>query len=73
MATILREIPETCYNVPLGLVKIYWESGGYSLASISNDRDGVRNFHCCNWTNIECFPLKERLEEIIRIEVIQEY
>jgi hypothetical protein len=71
MATIMREIPEGCHNVPLGLVKIYWESGGHSLASISNDRDGVRHFHCCNWINIECFPLKEALKEIIRIEVIQ--
>jgi len=73
MATIMREVPESCYNVPLGLVKIYWINGGYSLASISNDRDGVRHFHCCNWINIECTSLKEKLEDIIRIEVIKEH
>jgi len=72
MAKILREIVESCYNVPLGLVKIYWVDGGYSLASISNDQAGLRYFHCCNWTNIQSFPLKEKLKDIIRIEVIQE-
>lgn len=34
-------------DVPLGLVEIHWKSGGYSLASISNDSVGNRRFHAC--------------------------
>ena len=72
MATLSRKIPKSCNTVPLGLVKIYWVAGGCSLASISNCANGDRQIHCCNWVNTECFPLKEILEDIIKIEIIKE-
>lgn len=68
----MREIDENCYNVPIGLVKIYWVGGGYSLASISNNGSDNKYFHCCDWISVECPSLKEALKDIIRIELIEQ-
>lgn len=35
----------------LGLYRVYWQSGGSSLAAVGNHHDGVRWLACCNWTS----------------------
>ena len=37
----------------LGLYKIYWESGGYSFASIGMTHSGRRWIAPSNWTNLD--------------------
>ena len=41
-------------NIPTGLYKIWWKSGGCSLASIGQDSDGNRWLAPTNWT----FPVQ---------------
>lgn len=37
-------------KMKLGLYKVFWKSGGYSLASIGQDHDGNLWVAPCNWT-----------------------
>jgi len=34
-----------------GLYRIYWKSGGYSLAAVGSDEAGNRWFAATNWTS----------------------
>lgn len=36
-------------KLPLGVYRIYWKSGGSSLAAIGNDEQGHRWLAPCNW------------------------
>lgn len=47
MITAIQEI----LRPPTGLYRIYWESGGSSLASIGYTRDGKAWFAATNWIN----------------------
>lgn len=38
-------------NLPHGLYRLHWKSGGYSLASVGSLYDGTRWFAPCNWTS----------------------
>lgn len=40
---------ENFVNLPHGVYKIYWKSGGSSLASIGSSRNGDRWIAPCNW------------------------
>ena len=35
-----------------GLYKLYWKSGGHSLASVGSHRDGTRWYAPTNWINV---------------------
>tara|TARA_Y100000310_G_C20598360_1_gene771697 strand:+ start:227 stop:601 length:375 start_codon:yes stop_codon:yes gene_type:complete len=41
----------------LGLYRIFWKSGGTSLASVGQTHDGTRWFAPCNWTGKNENPL----------------
>lgn len=34
-----------------GVYKLYWDTGGYSLASVGGLHNGDRWFACSNWTS----------------------
>ncbi len=38
-------------RLPLGLYRLYWKSGGYSLACVGQLHDGTRWHACANWTS----------------------
>ncbi len=42
---------EEAKKLPLGLYRIYWKQGGYSLAAIGQLDDGNRWMAPINWTN----------------------
>lgn len=58
-------------DVKLGLYRVYWSCGGSSLALISNDREGSRQMHCCNWVNTETVRLTDYIDSITCFEVIE--
>lgn len=43
----IKEFLET----PPGLYRMYWKSGGWSLAAIGMDEKGKRWIACTNWVN----------------------
>lgn len=62
-------------NCKLGLYKVHWESGGYSLAAIGNMYNGDRWLAPVNWTaevgkNPGCL-LKDKVNEIKRLEYLE--
>ena len=69
-------ITEDFINVPLGLYKIFWKSGGTSLAAIGNLYDGIRwvapiNWTCENGANPTGI-MNELLDDIKKLEIIKE-
>lgn len=42
---------EELLKLPHGLYKVYWKSGGKSLASIGSMPNGDRWIAVCNWIN----------------------
>jgi len=53
-------------KLKLGLYKLFWKSGGWSLASVGQDKSGALWFAPCNWVNVPCFNWRNvwRVEEI---------
>lgn len=43
--------PEDVQKLKLGLYKIYWKSGGHSLASVGQLHDGAKWMAPCNWSS----------------------
>ncbi len=39
-------------KLQLGLYRVYWKSGGSSLAAVGNLHDGTRWLAPCNWTSV---------------------
>jgi len=53
-------------KIKLGLYKLFWRSGGYSFASVGQDKSGSLWFAPCNWVNVPCFNWRN----VLRIEGI---
>lgn len=70
----MSEIIENPLNCKLGVYRIYWTSGGYSVASIGQDYHGDRWIAPSNWTcekgRNPTALMKDYIEEIERIELI---
>lgn len=58
------------YNLRLGLYKIFWKSGGHSVAAVGNSRSGVRWIAPCNWV-MPSLVTEGILEEIARVELVK--
>lgn len=64
--------PEEYKKLPHGIYKIYWKSGGSSLASIGYDRFGKKWMAPCNWINMDKTYIEDRIEEILKFKLIKE-
>ncbi len=66
---------EAFKNLKHGLYKIFWESGGCSLACVGSTYDGTRWLTCANWTtrdNYKPAPASCDWSGIERVELILE-
>lgn len=62
-------------NLKHGVYRIFWKSGGISLASVGSTHDGTRWFAPCNWVSEEKkFPKVTSTDwgEVERVELIEE-
>lgn len=66
---------ETMLDCPHGLYRIFWESGGTSVAAVGGLYDGTRWLAPTNWTtgpecNNPTTTLEEHIDLIVRMELI---
>lgn len=48
--------PEEARELPLGLYRLFWTSGGYSLAAVGQTRSGERWYAPANWLSPQDLP-----------------
>jgi len=58
-------------HIPHGLYKIYWKTGGHSLASMGFLKNGCTWIACANWINEEKARLHDHIETIDSLELIE--
>ncbi len=56
-------------TLPLGLYRVFWKSGGISLAAVGQDYDGNRWIAPTNWVTPGVTDYWRNIERVERIEV----
>jgi len=72
--TITKEYKQHCKDIKevfnhLGLYKVYWTTGDYSLASVYNDQQGNRHIAPTNWTQPSIIndEIMEQVESVFKL------
>ena len=61
------------YNLPVGLYRLYWKSGGSSIAAIGMNEKGLRWIACVNWVNPATWEgdVKKAIRDISSVSLIE--
>jgi hypothetical protein len=64
--------PHQVAKLPLGIYRLHWRSGGFSLASVGQLHNGHKWFACANWSSDSIRGIASTLwEEVVRAEIVQ--
>ena len=63
---------EDVKNLGIGLYKIFWKSGGHSLASVGNMPNGSKWIAPVNWVGGMCTSNRDVWRDVKKVKIIKE-